>query len=263
MPPGLEGGAPAIELADVSVHYPVSREAIGSFKEYAIRRLRGRIERDEFVALRSVTLSIFPGERVGVIGANGAGKSTLFRVIARVRNPTSGRVILRGRIAPLLEMGLGFHGELTGRETIVLQGTLMGFSRKEMLARLPAIAEFAELEPFIDSPIRTYSSGMSARLAFSVATDVDPDILLVDEALAVGDERFRAKCAERMAHFRERGKTFLLVSHSLPEVQASCQRAIWIRDGLVTMDGPALDVCAAYHEWAQRAPDRPDASPTT
>lgn len=243
---------PAVELTDVSVRYPVSQEVIGSFKEYAIRKLLGRIEHGEFVALRGVTLSIQPGERIGVIGANGAGKSTLFRVIARVRRPTAGRVVLRGQVAPLLELGLGFHGELTGRENVILHGTLMGFSRADMTARLPAIAEFAELEPFIDAPIRTYSTGMSARLAFAVATDVDPDILLVDEALAVGDERFKTKCAERMAHFRDRGKTFLLVSHSLPDVRESCQRAIWIRDGSVVMDGPSDEVCDAYHEWAQR-----------
>jgi ABC-type polysaccharide/polyol phosphate transport system ATPase subunit len=245
------GGPPAIELTDVSVHYPVSREVIGSFKEYAIRKLQGRIERDEFVALRGVNLSIQPGERVGVIGANGAGKSTLFRVIARVRRPTTGRVVLRGRIAPLLELGLGFHGELTGRENVILQGTMMGFSRSDMLGRLSRIAAFAELEPFLDAPIRTYSTGMSARLAFAAATDVDPDILLVDEALSVGDERFKVKCAERMAHFRDRGKTFLLVSHALPDVRLSCHRAIWIRDGSIAMDGPSEEVCDAYHEWAQ------------
>ncbi|HEX5856029.1 MAG TPA: ATP-binding cassette domain-containing protein, partial [Thermoanaerobaculia bacterium] len=159
--------------------------------------------------------------------------------------------VVRGRVAPLLELGLGFHGDLTGRENIVLQGALMGFSRRDMSDRTPSIASFAELEEFLDAPVRTYSTGMAARLAFAVATDVDPDILLVDEALAVGDERFRAKCRGRMAALRESGRTFLLVSHSLSDVTESCQRAIWIAEGRVVRDGPASDVCDAYHAWAQ------------
>jgi ABC-type polysaccharide/polyol phosphate transport system ATPase subunit len=242
---------PAVELAGVSLSYRIPKEAVQTFKEYAIRKLQGRIEHGELVALRDATLSISPGERVGVVGPNGAGKSTLFRVIARVRRPTRGRVVVRGRVAPLLELGLGFHGELTGRENVVLHGAVMGQSRRDMERRMDAIAEFAELEAFLDAPLRTYSTGMAARLAFAVATDVDPDILLVDEALSVGDERFQAKCHARMAGFHERGKTFLLVSHSLPEIVANCSRAIWISGGRIVQDGPAAEVCAAYHAWAQ------------
>ena len=241
---------PAVEIQSVSVRYRVSSEVITSLKEYAIRRVQRRIAQNELMALDDVSLTVGRGERVGVIGPNGAGKSTLFKVIARVRPPSSGRVIVRGRVAPLLELGFGFHGELSGRENIILLGTLMGFSRKEMLARIPGIAAFSELDPFLDSAIRTYSTGMSARLAFSVATDVDPDILLVDETLAVGDERFTAKCKRRMANFRERGKTILLVSHSLSDIRDTCQRAIWISDGRVIKDGPSADVCDAYHEWS-------------
>lgn len=242
---------PAVELAGVSLSYRIPKEAVQTFKEYAIRKLQGRIEHGELVALRDATLSIAPGERVGVVGPNGAGKSTLFRVIARVRRPTKGRVVVRGRVAPLLELGLGFHGELTGRENVVLHGAVMGHSRRDMERRMQAIAEFAELEAFLDAPLRTYSTGMAARLAFAVATDVDPDILLVDEALSVGDERFQAKCHARMAGFHERGKTFLLVSHSLPEIVANCSRALWISGGCIVQDGPADAVCAAYHAWAQ------------
>jgi ABC-type polysaccharide/polyol phosphate transport system ATPase subunit len=242
---------PAVELAGVSLSYRIPKEAVQTFKEYAIRKLQGRIEHGELVALRDATLSIAPGERVGVVGPNGAGKSTLFRVIARVRRPTQGRVVVRGRVAPLLELGLGFHGELTGRENVVLHGAVMGHSRRDMERRMDAIAEFAELEAFLDAPLRTYSTGMAARLAFAVATDVDPDILLVDEALSVGDERFQAKCHARMAGFHERGKTFLLVSHSLPEIVANCSRAIWISGGRIVQDGSAAEVCAAYHAWAQ------------
>lgn len=244
------GAEAAVELTGVSVSYRIPKEAIQSFKEYAIRKLQGRIEHGELVALRDATLTIARGEAVGVIGSNGAGKSTLFRVIARVRRPSQGRVVVRGRVAPLLELGLGFHGELTGRENVILHGALMGHSRKDMEGRMDAIAAFAELEAFLDAPLRTYSTGMGARLAFAVATDVDPDVLLVDEALAVGDERFQAKCHERMAGFRAREKTFLLVSHSLEEVSSNCSRAIWISEGRIVQDGPAKDVCAAYRAWA-------------
>lgn len=255
MAPGPDGAA--LELQGVTVRYAVPAEVIVSLKEYAIRKFQGRLYHDELVALRDVDLTVQPGERVGVIGANGAGKSTLLKVIARVRRPSEGRITVRGLVSPLLELGLGFHGELTGRENVVLHGALMGFSRKQMLDRLPRIAAFAELEAFIDAPLRTYSTGMAARLAFAVATDVDPHILLVDEALSVGDERFRAKCRERMEGFRETGKTLLLVSHSLSDVEESCQRALWIADGRVVRDGPAGDVCAAYREWAKGTADAP------
>ncbi len=242
---------PAVFLDHVTLRYRIPREVVVTLKEYALRKLQGRMEHNTLVALRDVNVTVARGERVGVIGANGAGKSSLFRLIARVRRPTEGRLVVRGRVAPLLELGLGFHGELTGRENVVLHGALMGFSREQMLDRMDAIASFAEIEEFLDTPVRTYSTGMAARLAFSVATDVDPDILLVDEALAVGDERFRAKCRDRMAALRERGRTFLLVSHSLSDVTDSCTRAIWISEGHVVKDGSAEDVCAAYHAWAQ------------
>ncbi len=242
---------PALSLSGVTLRYRIPREVVVTFKEYALRKLQGRMEHNTLVALRDISFTVAPGERVGVIGPNGAGKSSLFRLIARVRRPTEGRLVVRGRVAPLLELGLGFHGDLTGRENIVLQGTLLGFSRRDMVDRTPSIASFAELEEFLDAPVRTYSTGMAARLAFAVATDVDPDILLVDEALAVGDERFRAKCQGRMVALRERGRTFLLVSHSLADVVESCARAIWISEGRVLEDGPAADVCAAYHAWAQ------------
>jgi ABC-type polysaccharide/polyol phosphate transport system ATPase subunit len=245
------GPDPAIELTGVVVRYRIAREAIDSLKEYAIRKLRGRLEHGELLALADLSLVIRPGERVGIIGPNGAGKSSLFRIIARVRQPNAGRVVVRGTLAPLLELGLGFHGELTGRENTILHGTLMGRSRREMQGRMDRIAEFAELEAFLDSPIRNYSTGMVARLAFAAATDIDPDILLVDEALAVGDERFRAKCHERMAGFRDRGKTFLLVSHLLDEVRETCTRALWLAEGRIVRDGPAREVCDAYQAWAR------------
>ena len=256
---------PAIQLEGVTVRYHVPKVVVSSIKEYAIRRLQGRIEHDELVALRDVSACVAAGERVGVIGPNGAGKSTMMKVIARVCRPTAGRVVVRGRVAPLLQLGLGFHSELSGRENVVLQGTLLGRSRAEMELRMEAIAGFAEIEGFLDAPVRTYSTGMSARLAFATATDVDPDILLIDETLSVGDERFVAKCHERMAGFRERGKTFFLVSHSLAEVERICHRAIWLLDGEVVADGEPEEVCDRYRAWARSGggPSRPEGTDPT
>jgi ABC-type polysaccharide/polyol phosphate transport system ATPase subunit len=240
----------AIRLENVAVRYRIPRERIGSLKEYAIRRMKRQVGYDEFEALRDVSFEVRPGEVVGVIGRNGAGKSTLFRVIARVMRPTEGRVVVAGRVAPLLELGLGLHGELTGRENVMLQGTLLGFTRGEMRERMDRIVEWAELTEFIDAPIRTYSTGMVARLAFSVASDVDPDILLVDEALAVGDERFQMKCRDRMAGFREAGKTVLIVSHALAQIRENCRRVLWIHEGRLRRDGEAAAVTEEYHRWS-------------
>ncbi len=240
----------SILLEKVSVRYRIPRERIGSLKEYAIRRLKRRLYFDEFEALRDVTLEVLSGETLGVIGRNGAGKSTLLRLVARVMPPSAGRVVVAGRIAPLLELGLGFHGELTGRENIMLQGALLGFSRAEMRRRTPRIAEWAELEEFIDAPVRTYSTGMAARLAFSVATDVEPDILLVDEALSVGDERFQLKCRARVEDFRKAGRTVFLVSHGLDSIRDNCRRTIWIHEGRLVRDGDSAAVTELYHRWS-------------
>ncbi len=240
----------AIRLENVAVRYRIPRERIKTLKEYAIRRAMRRVVYDDFEALHGVGFEIGSGETVGVVGRNGAGKSTLLRLIARILRPTEGRVVVVGRTAPLLELGLGLHGELTGRENVMLQGALLGFTRHDMRLRMDRIVAFAELEEFIDAPIRTYSTGMAARLAFSVATDVDPDILLVDEALAVGDERFQMKCHDRMEAFRRAGKTVLLVSHSMAQVRENCRRAIWIHGGRVARDGDVNEVTEAYHLWS-------------
>jgi ABC-2 type transport system ATP-binding protein/lipopolysaccharide transport system ATP-binding protein len=240
----------AIRLEAVTLRYRMPRERIGSLKEYAIRRIQRGVSFEEFEALHSLDLVVRAGETLGVIGRNGAGKSTLFRLIARVIEPTAGRVVTVGRIAPLLELGLGLHGELTGRENILLQGALLGHSRAGMRRRMDSIVAWAELDQFIDAPIRTYSSGMVARLAFAVATDVDPDILLIDEALAVGDEAFQLKCHERIAAFRQGGKTVLLVSHALDQVRDNCRRAVWIDRGRVVSDGDSDAVTRAYHAWS-------------
>ena len=247
----------AISLEGVTLRYRVPSERIQSFKEYAIRKIKRLVVFDEVEAVHDFSLTVAPGETLGVVGRNGAGKSTLFKLIARVLYPTEGRVVVIGRIAPLLELGLGLHGELTGRENVMLQGALLGFSRKVMRRRLDEIVAWAELSEFIDSPIRTYSSGMSARLAFAVATDIEPDILLVDETLAVGDERFQEKCKERIGAFRKTGKTVLLVSHDLQLVRDNCRRAVWIHKGRLVRDGDAEAVTAAYHAWSLTGSEEP------
>ena len=240
-----------IRFENVSVRYRIPRGGSRSLKEHMVRRLANRVAYDEFCALDGMTFLVSQGENVGVIGRNGAGKSTLFKAIARVLRPSEGRIVVDGRIAPLLELGLGINGELTGRENVLLQGALFGFSRGSMLERLPRIAEFSELGEFMNAPTRTYSTGMVARLAFSVATDVDPDILLVDEALAVGDERFQTKCKDRMEAFRDAGKTVMLVSHALAHIRETCTRVLWIDHGRLVADGGVGDVADAYHAWSE------------
>ncbi len=241
---------PVVQLSQVSVRYRVPHERIGTFKEYAIRRLQGRIEYREFWALHSVSLRVDEGEVFGIIGQNGAGKSTLLKVISRVLHPTSGRVWVKGRVAPLLELGAGFHPELTGKENIFLNGTLLGHSHQEVVQRFDAIVEFAGLGEFIDAPLRTYSSGMVARLGFAVATAWRPDVLILDEILAVGDEAFQRKCHFLIHEFGLRGTTVLLVSHSAQTVKGICERALWLDHGAIRALGRAEEVAEAYHQSA-------------
>lgn len=236
----------AVRLLGVSVRYRVPQERIGTFKEYAIRKLQRRVRNHEFWALRDVSLEVRKGEVFGIIGRNGAGKSTLLKVVARVLRPTEGRVWIKGAVAPLLEFQAGFHPELSGRENVYLNGTLLGFTRRQMADKFERIVDFAELWDFIDAPVRTYSSGMVARLGFAIATDVQPDILIVDEVLSVGDEGFRRKCAQRMNTFREQGATILLVTHSLDMLKTMCTRAIWLDQGIVKAMGAPQEVVDQY-----------------
>ena len=243
---------PVIEFRDVSLQFRVSSEGrIASLKEWIIRVATKRGVRHNLVqALDGVSFSVARGEAIGVIGRNGAGKSTLLRIAAGILQPSSGTAIVRGRIAPVIELGVGFEQELTGRENIVFNGALLGRSQREMNRRMDEIVEFAELGDFIDQPIRTYSTGMVARLAFAVATTVDAQVLLLDEVLSVGDEQFKRKCHQRMDDFRTRGVTIFFVSHDLGSVASLCDRAIWISDGKGREIGPTDDVIAAYREWA-------------
>jgi ABC-2 type transport system ATP-binding protein/lipopolysaccharide transport system ATP-binding protein len=240
-------GKDAVWLEGISVRYRVPHERITSFKEYAIRRLMRRVVIEDFWALRDVSLSVRTGEVFGIVGRNGAGKSTLLRVIARVLRPTRGRVRVVGHVAPLLEVGAGFHPELTGRENVYLNATLLGHTRREVEGRFNSIVEFSELEEFIDAPLRTYSSGMWARLGFAVATAWHPDILLMDEVLSVGDEGFRMKCEARIKSFRDAGTTVLLVSHSLDLIRGLCRRALWLERGAIVAAGEVADVAEEYH----------------
>ncbi len=240
-----------IELSEVSLRYRLVRQRTGSFKEYAIHWIRGSLVPQSFWALREVSLAISQGESVGIIGRNGAGKSTLLRLISGVLRPTVGNVAVRGRVTPVLELGVGFDGELTGRENIFLYGVLLGRSRQEIRAKLAAIVEFSELGDFLDVPVRSYSSGMLARLAYAVASAWTPEILLVDEALAVGDASFAGKCLERQREFQRAGATLLLVSHDLDTLRAMAERAIWLEQGRVVLDGPTEEVVSRYLEKSE------------
>lgn len=226
-----------IKLEGVTQRYRVISERPDTIRELFSRFLRHKTSFHDFDALRDVTLSVPRGEMLGIIGRNGSGKSTLLKIVAGVYRPTRGQVEVNGAIAPLIELGAGFHHELTGRENILLNGLLLGYSKREMLSRQDSIIEFADIGDFIDAPVKQYSSGMYTRLAFAVATEVDPDILVVDEILAVGDLPFQTKCFERLKRFRAAGKTILLVTHSMDQVLKFCDRAIFLEKGQVLFDG--------------------------
>lgn len=232
----------AVQVTDLTVRYYVAEDRIRSFKEFALHYVRHGLRRREIIALDSVSFSVSAGEVFGVIGRNGAGKSTLLKVLSRVVTPTEGRVVVRGKVAPLLELGAGFHPDLSGRENIFLNGALLGYGRGVLQANFDRILEFSELEDFVDVPLRNYSSGMTARLGFSIATLFRPDILILDEILAVGDAGFQERCLRRIEAFREQGSTVLLVSHDLDLVKTFCDHAVWIEQGKVAAAGDPADV---------------------
>jgi lipopolysaccharide transport system ATP-binding protein len=223
------------------------REAVLSTFRAPLRRLAGRREPEEsFWALKDVDFDISPGEAVGIIGRNGAGKSTLLKVLSRITAPTTGEIQLRGKVASLLEVGTGFHGELSGRENIFLNGAIMGMTRAEVRARFDEIVAFAEVDKFLDTPVKRYSSGMYVRLAFAVAAHLQPEILVVDEVLAVGDASFQKKCLGKMENVASGGRTVLFVSHNMAAITRLCSRAILLSHGTVAADGPVNKVAAIY-----------------
>ncbi len=236
-----------IHFENVSKKFTLHRERVASFQELALSLFRSHHDSwEKFWALRDVTFEIKAGEAVGIIGPNGAGKSTILKLVSRILEPTSGRVCVLGRVGALLELGAGFHPELTGRENIYLNGSILGLSRADIDRKLDDIIGFAELERFIDVPVKHYSSGMYVRLGFSVAVHTDPEILLVDEVLAVGDSAFQRKCLERIDQMRTDGITLLLVSHSADAVRTICSRAIWFDAGSIVADGTAESVVQRY-----------------
>jgi ABC-type polysaccharide/polyol phosphate transport system ATPase subunit len=242
-----------IILQDVGIRYRIYREKVSTLKEAVANRFRHLRTAEMFWALRHVSLSIAPGEAIALVGHNGSGKSTLLKTIAGVLEPSEGLIGARGRISPMIELGAGFDPELSGRDNIFLNGALLGFSRKQMEAKFQRIVDFSELGDFIDLPVKNYSSGMYARLGFAIAQDVEPDILIVDEVLAVGDERFQEKCKRRIQEFRSTGVTFVFVSHSLPTARELCPRAAVLHHGRLAFDGP-IDAAWERYRELERGP---------
>jgi ABC-type polysaccharide/polyol phosphate transport system ATPase subunit len=240
-----------IHLEDISVCYKMPSEPIPSLKEYAIRYVQGKIKLRSFWALSNLNLDIHRGEILGVIGKNGAGKSTLLKVISRIIPINNGRLWIKGSVTPMMEVGAGFHPELTGRENIFLNGTLLGHANLEIRKKMNEILDFAEIDDFVDTPVRTYSSGMVARLGFAVATAWRPEILLLDEIFAVGDIFFREKCLSKIEEFHSAGSTLIIVSHDNKLIEEICSRAIWLEQGLIKMIGSAHEIVRQYNTHPQ------------
>lgn len=243
-----------VDIQDVSMQFRLNREGVNTFKEYMLRKIKRDLTYDEFWALKHVSLQVHKGENIGIIGLNGSGKSTLLKIIAGVLRPTTGTVTVVGRMAPLIELGAGFDQNLTAQENIYLNGALLGNSRKYMDKYMAEIIDFAELDNFINVPIKNFSSGMVARLGFSIATLVRPEILILDEILAVGDYQFQQKCMIRMQEMMSQGTTVLYVGHQGSFVETLCDNALWLDHGEVKMYGAAAEVVAAY-EGRESSPE--------
>ena len=242
----------SIHVENVSQRFRVIHERPDTLRELFSRFFRQKVNYHEFEAVSGISFKVRKGEMVGIIGRNGSGKSTLLKIIGGIYRPTSGSVDVKGTVAPLIELGAGMQAELTGRENILLNGLLMGYSKAQMLEREARIIEFAEIGDFIDVPIKQYSSGMYMRLAFSVATEVDPDILIIDEILAVGDQSFQRKSLDRLMRFREAGKTILFVTHSMFQVVDHCDRGILLDGGQMIFDGDPSEAVAIYNGVSAR-----------
>lgn len=235
-----------VEVNDIGMEFNLSQEKTDNLKEYAIKLIKRELLYQAFWALQGVSFKVEKGDKVGIVGLNGAGKSTLLKLIAGVMKPTKGSIKVRGKIVPLLQLGAGFDPSYTGRENIFLNGALLGYSKKFLESKFDDIVEFSELEEFIDVPIKNYSSGMNARLGFSIATMVEPEILILDEVLSVGDAKFQKKSQQKMKSLLGSNTTVLFVSHSIEHVRSLCNKAIWLEKGSLVMQGPADEVCDAY-----------------
>ena len=236
----------AISVKNVSMHFNMSKEKIDSLKEYFIKIVKRNLHFEKFVALNNVSVDIEKGDVFGIVGLNGCGKSTLLKVISGILKPTEGNIEVNGTISPLIELGSGFDMELTARENIFLNGSVLGHSKKFLQDQFDDIVSFSELEEFLDVPMKNYSSGMVARLGFAVATLTKPDILIVDEILAVGDFRFQEKCEMRINEMMSNGTTVIIVSHSIEQIERLCNKVMWLEKGQVKMIGEALNICSSY-----------------
>ena len=228
------------------MRFRMPTERIDNLKEYVIKTIKRQVRYEDFWAVKNVSLTVKRGESVALIGRNGAGKSTLLRMIAGIMEPTSGSIQTQGVMVPLLKLGAGFDADATGKENVFLNGAMMGFSHREMAAKYDSIVEFSELGKFMNVPLKNYSSGMLTRLGFSIAVDVNPDILLIDEILAVGDAPFQKKCQNKIQELKQKGVTFIVVSHSMSAIKSLCERAMWLKEGSVVMEGPTAEVADAY-----------------
>ncbi len=237
-----------IDVRDVSMRFKLPSEKIDNVKEYVIKFIKRKIEYLDFWVLNDVNLQVKRGESLALIGRNGAGKSTLLRLIAGIMTPTKGKVYTKGVMAPLLKLGAGFDMNASGKENIFLNGAILGYSKKEMQTKYERIVEFSGLEAFINVPLKNYSSGMLTRLGFSIAVDVKPDILLIDEILAVGDAPFQKKCADKIQELQKDGVTFIVVSHNMAQVKKLCQKAVWLKEGKIFMYGDCNSIADAYLE---------------
>lgn len=237
-----------IKVNDVSIRYLMACDRVKSIKEYIVQRIKGNVKYEEFWALKNINFNVEKGEVIGIIGHNGAGKSTLLKIISGILKPTSGTVQVDGTIVPMLELGSGFDSDLTGRENVFLNGAILGYSEEFLRQKYDEIVAFSELEKFIDVPLRNYSSGMIMRLAFSIATVVNPDVLIVDEILAVGDADFQEKSKARMMELMGGGTTVLFVSHSLQQIREMCDKVLWIEHGQMKAFGTTKKICDEYEQ---------------
>lgn len=246
----------AIRIEDIHITYKVNLERKNTLKNALVKGMRGqRVNYREVRALRGVTFDVPKGQCTGIIGANGAGKSTLMRAVAGILPPTSGRIEIEGKVSTLLALGVGFNSALTGRENVVLGGLAAGLTRAEVMERMGEIADFADLGDFIDMPMRTYSSGMYSRLAFGVAVHMEPDILIIDEAMSAGDAKFRERAAKKMSSLMDAAGTMLLVSHSLGTIQELAEEVVWLHKGRLIKRGDPKEICDAYLQWANVGDD--------
>lgn len=241
-------GKPAVEVKDVSILFNLNKEKIDNLKEYFVKFVTHKLMFTEFWALRDISFTVEKGERLGILGFNGAGKSTLLKTIAGVLKPTKGSVKVHGVIAPLLELGAGFDSNYSGKENIFLYGATMGYSRKYIQEKYDEIVEFSELKDFIDVPIKNYSSGMKARLGFAIATAVEPEVLILDEVLSVGDAKFRRKSEAKVTSMFDKGVTVLFVSHSTEQVRRLCDKAIILEKGKIIAQGEVNEICDLYDD---------------